>query len=79
MMYVLFSFGISVAGPDMKIISTNNIARGMVRGGRKIRFRPPKVRFPPPCPETLFFLFLKHRIEPIVFPGSPALPRTRTT
>jgi hypothetical protein len=28
-------------------ISTNNIATGMVRGGRKIRFRPPKVRFRP--------------------------------
>jgi hypothetical protein len=26
-------------------ISTNNIATGMVRGGRKIRFRPPKIRF----------------------------------
>jgi hypothetical protein len=27
------------------IISTNNIATGMVRGGRKYAFNPPKVRF----------------------------------
>jgi hypothetical protein len=27
------------------LISTNNIVRGMVRGGRRIRFRPPKIRF----------------------------------
>jgi hypothetical protein len=26
-------------------VSTNNIARRMVRGGRKIRFRPPKICF----------------------------------
>jgi hypothetical protein len=32
---------------DTDHISTNNIATGMVRGGRKIRFRPSKVRFPP--------------------------------
>jgi hypothetical protein len=30
-----------------KLISTNNIATGMVRGGRKIRFRPPKIRLHP--------------------------------
>jgi hypothetical protein len=35
-------------------ISTNNIARGMVRDGRKIRFRSPKIRFPP-TPETFSF------------------------
>jgi hypothetical protein len=31
----------------MARISTNNIARGMVRGSRKIRFRLPKIRFHP--------------------------------
>jgi hypothetical protein len=53
------------------IISTNNIAIGMVRGGRKIRFRPPKVRFQSTLyPETFsfFFSFLTpdriHRLSP---------------
>jgi hypothetical protein len=31
----------------LAVISTNNIATGMVRGDRKIRFHPPKVRFHP--------------------------------
>jgi hypothetical protein len=34
-----------------KTISTNNIARGMVRVHR-IRFQPTKIRFRPPAPET---------------------------
>jgi hypothetical protein len=34
-----------LVGNKFWLISTNNIATGMVRGGRKIRFCPPKVRF----------------------------------
>jgi hypothetical protein len=34
-------------GNSRCVISTNNIATSMVRGGRKIRFRPPKIRFHP--------------------------------
>jgi hypothetical protein len=38
-----------------------------------------KYAFLPLVPKRYLFLFLKHQIEPIVFPGSPALSRTRTT
>jgi hypothetical protein len=37
-------------------ISTNNIARGMVRGGRKIRFRSPIIRFRFHNPKRFFHL-----------------------
>jgi hypothetical protein len=41
------------------IISTNNIAIGMVRNGGKIRFRSPKVRFPLTSPKR-FLVSPKH-------------------
>jgi hypothetical protein len=48
-------------------ISTNNIARGMVRGGHKIRFRSPIIRFRFHNPKRLF-----HRCAPVrYFSTSP--------
>jgi hypothetical protein len=44
---------------DDDLISNNNIATGMVRDGRKIRFRSPKVRFPPTSPKR-FLVSPKH-------------------
>jgi hypothetical protein len=49
---------------NRKKISTNNIAIDMVRGGRKIRFRPPKVCFL--FQRIVLFLFFSSPNDPLV-------------